>query len=112
MGGRSAAHLVLATAVAVVGVYDLALLGPATSWLKAKLTDFGDALPAPTQFFFDAQWFLIGSVGVAHAFVMWGSKHRAGVAVCLATIVGSVLLTAFWAFAIQLPFFAIAGAIK
>lgn len=113
MGGRSKVQVVLATVVVVVAVYDLLLLGPATRWLEVNaFVDFGSALPAPTQFLVDAHWPLIAGVVLTHGFAVWASKLRGGVALCIAALLASVLLTVCWVFAMHLPFFSIAGAIQ
>lgn len=113
MGGRSRVQVVLATVVVVVGAYNLLLLGPATHWLETNaFVDFGSALPAPAQFLVDAHWPLIAGVVLTHGFAVWASNLRGGVAICFAAILTSGLLTACWVFAMHLPFFSIAGAIK
>ena len=113
MGGRSRVQVVLATVVVVVGAYTLVLLGPATSWLETNaFVDFGSALPAPAQFLVDAQWPLFLGVLLTHGFAVWASKLRGGAAICIAAIFTSVLFTGGWIFAMHLPFFSIAGAIK
>jgi hypothetical protein len=113
MGGRSGVQVAVATVVVVVGAYNLVLLGPATSWLEANaFVDFGSALPAPTQFLVDAHWVLFAGVVLTHVFAVWASKLRGGVALCIAALLTSVLLTLCWVFAMHLPFFSIAGAIQ
>lgn len=105
--------LVLMTTVAVVGVYDLLLLWPATTWLQVHaFADSGDALAAPAQFIVDAHWFLLLAVVITHGGAALGAHRRFGVAACVAVLVFSGVLTAFWVWATHLPFFAIAGAIK
>lgn len=97
--------LVSMTVVAVVGFYDLVLLWPATTYLKAHaFADFGDALPAPTQFIVDTHWFLLLAVAIT-AGAAWAAHRRFGAAACVAAIVFSGVLTTFWVWAMHLPLF-------
>ena len=101
------------TAVLVVGIYDVLLLGPATQWLKANaFVEFGDALPAPAQFMADSHWFFLLAVVATHGGAVWASHRRFGVPACALAITFSACLTTFWVWAMHLPFFSIAGAIK
>lgn len=105
--------LVSMTVVAVVGFYDLLLLWPATTYLKVHaFADFGDALAGPAQFIMDTHWFLLLAVVITHGGAAWAAHRRFGVAACVAAILFSGALTAFWVWAMHLPIFDIAGAIK
>ena len=105
--------LIAIAVVAVVGFYDLLFLWPATTYLKAHaFADFGDGLPGPTQFIVDTHWFLLLAVAITHGGAAWVAHRRFGVAACVAALLFSGLLTAFWVWGMHLPFFAIAGAIK
>ncbi len=105
--------VIAATTVVVVGIYDVVLLGPATVWLEGQLVpDFGSALPAGTQFIVDTHWVLLAGVVLTHGGAAWWARRRFGLAACVAAMVLSAALTGFWAWAAQLPFFSLAGAIK
>lgn len=105
--------VVLVTVVALIGFYDVLLLWPATTYLQDHaFADFGDALPAPAQFIVDTQRYLLLAVVISHAVAAWSAHRRFGVAACVAAVGFSGALTAFWVWAMHLPFFAVAAVIK
>jgi hypothetical protein len=105
--------VVAATIVAVMAFYDVVLLGPTTAWLVANpFAPFNGALPAPTQFFADAHWYLVGVVVVTHGAAALSARRRFGIPGCLAAIALTATITPFWAYAVYIPFFTITYAPK
>ncbi|MFT3839846.1 MAG: hypothetical protein QM723_22860 [Myxococcaceae bacterium] len=103
-------HLIAVTAVVVVGLYDVIMLGPVTGELYRDLFgQFGVALPAPTQFLVDARWLLLGIAVVVHTAAAALYRRRFGLAICAVALIMSTLMTVFWLSAVHLAMFTVAA---